>query len=371
LTAARTGNRVAEMPATRSKRSSRPGRAQDEQRDGRDAPAGHSADEPSRLRRSVPAHVFDANGSDRETDLTEESVPKLDDEVLLWTELNGEDVDVSVVAELLKLPDDLVSRLRTGELAPSLVDYEECLHVRVVDLTNGEALVPVAVDAVAGRNWLLTIHRGDGTQSESFRAAFRGETELGRLDSLSFLAALLETQVGSYFAAILAVEEQIEAFDTDVLRSKLADGEDALARLVALRSQLALIRRHLVRHRDTYSTLGDADLTMLGSEDSARRFQNLLGRLERAVDAAESARQMVAGSFEILMTKTGQRTNDIMKLLTLVSAALLPSSVIAGVLGMNFKQPFFDLSFLFWVVVALMVALMVGAITIARRRRWL
>jgi magnesium transporter len=80
---------------------------------------------------------------------------------------------------------------------------------------------------------------------------------------------------------------------------------------------------------------------------------------------------MVAGSFEILMTKTGQRTNDIMKLLTLVSAVLLPSSVIAGVLGMNFKQPFFDLSYLFWVVVGLMVALMVSAIVGARRRRWL
>jgi Mg2+ and Co2+ transporter CorA len=304
-------------------------------------------------------------------DLAVEGLPKLTKAVLLWLELHGDEADVETAGELLNLPDELVRQLRSADLQPTLADFEDCLHVRVVDLTVGARIVPVAVDAVAGQNWLLTINRGAGERSESFRAAFKGETELGRLDSLSFLAAFLETQVGSYFAAILAIEEQIDALDTEVLRSRLAEGEDALARLVGLRAQLALVRRHLVQHRDAYSTLGDPALTRLGSEDSARRFQTLLGRLERAVDAAESARQMVAGSFEILMTKTGQRTNDIMKLLTLVSAVLLPSSVIAGVLGMNFKQPFFDLSYLFWVVVGLMVALMVSAIVGARRRRWL
>jgi Mg2+ and Co2+ transporter CorA len=77
---------------------------------------------------------------------------------------------------------------------------------------------------------------------------------------------------------------------------------------------------------------------------------------------------MVGGSFEILMTKTGQRTNDIMKVLTLVSAALLPSSVIAGVLGMNFKQPFFEHGDVFWVAVAVMASLMLGTVFLAWRR---
>jgi magnesium transporter len=79
----------------------------------------------------------------------------------------------------------------------------------------------------------------------------------------------------------------------------------------------------------------------------------------------------VTGSFEILMTRSSQRTNETMKLLTLISAALLPSAVIAGVLGMNFKQAFFDLSYLFWVVVALMVALVLTVGLVARWRNWL
>ena len=102
-------------------------------------------------------------------------------------------------------------------LAPSLADYEQFLRVRVGEIAD-EKLVPFAVDAVAGENGLPTFHGKDGGHSERFRAAFRGETELGRLDSLSLLAALLECHVGAYFAAIATVEEEIEDFE-EVMRA--------------------------------------------------------------------------------------------------------------------------------------------------------
>ena len=304
-------------------------------------------------------------------DVGRDGLPKLDDGVLLWLDFDGAEPEIEAVAELLALPENLPRRLLSDEKRPSLAQYDDCLHVRVVDLTNDRRRRPVALDAVAGRNWLLTIDRTGGKSAGAFRGVFKGETELGRLDSLSFLAALLEAHVGSYFAAVADVEGQLDSFDENVMRGKLAGDQAALLQLVAFRRRLAVVRRHLLEHRDVYATLCDPDLTSLGSEESAKRFQSLLGRLERAVDGAEVARQMVAGSFEILMTKTGQRTNDIMKVLTLVSAALLPSSVIAGVLGMNFKLPFFGHGDLFWVAVAVMASLMLGTVLIAWRRDWL
>jgi magnesium transporter len=54
-----------------------------------------------------------------------------------------------------------------------------------------------------------------------------------------------------------------------------------------------------------------------------------------AVDAVDSAREMLIGSFDVPMTRTAQRTNDVMKVLTITSAALLPSTLIAAILGMN------------------------------------
>jgi Mg2+ and Co2+ transporter CorA len=58
------------------------------------------------------------------------------------------------------------------------------------------------------------------------------------------------------------------------------------------------------------------------------------------------------------------------KVLTVISAVLLPALVIAAVLGMNFRQPFFERTGLFWVVLAAMVALGIAIVGFARLRKW-
>ena len=71
------------------------------------------------------------------------------------------------------------------------------------------------------------------------------------------------------------------------------------------------------------------------------------------------------------MGRAAQDANDVMKVLTLLSAVLLPAIVLAGVMGMNFKLPFFDDPGNFWVVLAAMVVLAIVIGLAARWRRWI
>jgi Mg2+ and Co2+ transporter CorA len=88
------------------------------------------------------------------------------------------------------------------------------------------------------------------------------------------------------------------------------------------------------------------------------------------MDAVENARELLVGSFDIAMTKAGQRTNDIMRVLTVISSVLLPAVVVAGVMGMNFKVGLFDDPGNFFLVIAAMAALAVAILLMARWRRW-
>jgi magnesium transporter len=97
----------------------------------------------------------------------------------------------------------------------------------------------------------------------------------------------------------------------------------------------------------------------------------LVAHLDRTLDSIERCRNQLLGSFDIVMTRTNQRTNDVVRILTVISAVLLPSVVIAGVMGMNFQAELFDEPRLFYVVVAAMIALAILTLAFARWRRWI
>jgi len=73
----------------------------------------------------------------------------------------------------------------------------------------------------------------------------------------------------------------------------------------------------------------------------------------------------------VFMTQPAQRTNDVMKVLTVVSVLLLPAVVVAGVMGMNFKVGFFEHAGLFWVTIAGMGLMAAVTLAIARWRHWI
>ena len=105
--------------------------------------------------------------------------------------------------------------------------------------------------------------------------------------------------------------------------------------------------------------------------DHEGRFAALPDRLERALGAIEAEREMLLGSFDVHMSRTAQRTNEVMKALTVISATILPASLLASVLGMDTGIPVHAGHRAFWIVVAAMAAQAALVLVLARRARWI
>ena len=89
-------------------------------------------------------------------------------------------------------------------------------------------------------------------------------------------------------------------------------------------------------------------------------FRDLDVRLGRLLDALEAAKESVNGSFDLYVSQVAHRTNDIMKVLTIVSVTLLPASVILGFFGTSFESPRINTTGGFIVMVALIVLTTLG-----------
>jgi magnesium transporter len=317
---------------------------------------------------TVVSQLFDADREDQAVEVDESVVGSLSDRRLLWVDVKGDDeAELQRVAGLLNFERESVHSLLNPIGRPRLNVLGEYFEINVVALDDDDS--PLPLDLLAGRNWVATVHRSAVPFLDELRDRLDPDTELGRITAPSFLAALLDWQVGTYFNAVDKLEQEVDRLDDRAMREK--DPQSVLRDLIRMRHRIGAIRRTLAPHREVFAALARPDFEIVASSNSASHFRALIDRLERAIGAVENLRELLLGSFEILMTRTGQRTNDVMRLLTIISVILLPASVLAGVMGMNFQLAFFDDVRMFWVVIVTMAVIAVVVLVAARLRHWI
>jgi magnesium transporter len=101
-------------------------------------------------------------------------------------------------------------------------------------------------------------------------------------------------------------------------------------------------------------------------------FRDVHDHLMRISDLAENYRDMVGGLFEIHFAVIGNKTNDIMKTLAVVSAIILPLTLIAGIYGMNFEyMPELHTRYGYYATLAVMILITAILLFYFWRRGWL
>ena len=316
------------------------------------------------------ATLYDAKGKDRSVDLDQEAVSSLGDHELLWVDFDEHDEDaVRGAAEMLGLPAEAIDGIARRNGTAELERFPDAFRLRVVAVQeDGErgSLMASPIDIVAARNVVLTLHDGAVRDFEEFDRGTHGETRLGHLDAASFASALVDTVLTGYLRVVEDVERRVDTLDEQALRT--GDPEVFLREVVALRRRVAMLRRSLAPLRVALAPLGRPDAE---NPEVGKPWPGLLDRLERVIDTVENARELLIGSFDVFLARHAERTNDIMKALTILNAVLLPAVVVAGVMGMNFKLGFFDEATNFWFVVGAMLALAAGILGFGRWRGWL
>jgi magnesium transporter len=303
---------------------------------------------------------------------------------LLWIDVVGRDPDdLQRIGDAVGLERSTLARLHEPGDRADLTQSPRHIHLVLQDIeVNGTddatklarsagdpdaaSLRRHSVDIVAGRDWVVTVHEGELPAFRRLDAATEGDTRLGKLDAASFVAAITDEILDDYLELVESIEAEIDTLDQWALRSP--SDRDVLARIVRVRRRIGFIRRTLAPHRVAFAALARPDMAL--HDELGQPWPGLTDRLERALDAVENLRDLLLGTFDIHMGRAAQESNDIMKVLTLISAVLLPSVVLAGVMGMNFHPAFFDVPENFWIVVGAMAAFAVGLLGVARLRGW-
>ena len=314
---------------------------------------------------SVTGRLYDSSAEDREVEISSDT-PTPSGDQLLWIDVRRDEAQLRLVDEALGLKNQLMELVEPRQ-QPRLVQGKQFVRISVIGLQSStDEARPVPVDLVAMTNIVVSVHdekiEGLGVPLD----VVEGETQFGALDESAFVAVLLDAILAGYFRAVEGIERKIDEYDTRALEAR--SGDDLIGDLVGLRREVAVLRRALSPQREVFYTLERPGLVLVDSESAA--WPQIADRFRQAVEAVENARELLVGTFDIVISRQGERTNDVMRVLTVISSVLLPSVVIAGVMGMNFKPSFFDDPQNFLIVIGAMVVLAVVILLFARLRHW-
>jgi Mg2+ and Co2+ transporter CorA len=317
--------------------------------------------------------MFDADRKDRALTFEEALDTKASQRQLLWIDIEGElELDrLRALAAKFELDPETARSLATRETGPSVELHGGHFHVRVAAEPNPDRRGGAHwLDIVAAKNVVISQHEQPIALLDQINGRIAADATIGELDSAEFVASVLDAILTRYHAAVDALEDELDEIDAEALTRPRTT--PLFAKLVDIRHRISRLRRVLAAHRELFGSLGRPDFGRGVRSADPDVFVAVANRYESVLVSLESVRDVVLGSFDILMTRTAQRTNDVMRALTLATVMALPATVTAGFLGMNVIVPVpNDNPASFWLIAAAVVLFELVLFAVARWRRWI
>jgi len=193
------------------------------------------------------------------------------------------------------------------------------------------------IDIFAGKDFLITI--SDPTCPTTQQALDRARRDGDDEHPGKLLYLILDTIVDLYFPAIDHFDDRI-----DQLEDKVFDGPspEILQSVFAIKRELIDLRRVLVNTRDASLHLQRDPNTIIDT-DHQPYVRDTYDHIARLLDSVETQRDLLNNTLDIYLSSVANRTNEVMKVLTVLGTIALPALAISGIYGMNLKGlPFED-----------------------------
>jgi magnesium transporter len=318
--------------------------------------------------------VFRADRPPAAADLAAWPALYADDDNLLWVDVVASDeVELARVTEALAIDPRALATTRRPDRRPTVRVYPA--HALVTGVAaevhtpaGGEpVLEAVPLDLFVGRNFLLSLHARPLPFLDELEERTATDPRLGRLDAAYLLYLLLDTLVDHYAREFGEVEDAVERLEEQLLREP---GRDALNEAVRLKGHIYDFRRLVAPHRDAYTALVAGDVSARAGPVEGY-FRDLLVQLGSLIDRMDHVRDLATGSYNLYISNISHRTNQQLRVLTFLSAVLLPMTVLTGIFGTNFALAEYQAWEPFYVMLGGMGLITAGLLAFFRRRRWL
>jgi magnesium transporter len=263
-----------------------------------------------------------------------------DKESLVWIDIEKPtDEDNKLLADVFHFHPLTIEDAIETRNHPKVESYNDYLFLIVHGVTmetNSTNFVTHELDIYLGQNYVLTYHHEMFRSINTVKAQVRANTFTCARGADYLLHQILDQLVDLYIPVVDDFDNKINELEDRIFQMKRGDNK-ILGEIMDLKRSVARLIRISTKQLDVLSRLARGEFPLI-DKMVLPFYRDVYDHLHRVSDLAENYRDLVGGLLNIHFNVLAGKTNDVVKLLTIFSAIILPLSLIAGIYGMNFEN---------------------------------
>ena len=218
---------------------------------------------------------------------------------------------------------------------PKLEEFDDqvLMLARSVYPDSGTHTRPVAI--FWGEGYVVTFQaRTNGCWNPVRERIRSGRTRMRSWGSDYLAYALLDATIDHYFPTVEKILDRLTELEQEVTSTSVGD---LAAQLTVLKSDLLELRGALFPLREALTALHRSESELV-TEGTRPYLRDALDHVLQLLDLIESARDTANNLLNMNVSLVGYRTNEVMRVLTIIATIFIPLTFVAGLYGMNFAS---------------------------------
>ncbi|MCX2743535.1 magnesium/cobalt transporter CorA [Mangrovivirga sp. M17] len=318
------------------------------------------------------ADWFDENTSFFELEQFKE---QMDEKHISWLNFHGlnEVKYIKGLGDQLSISNMIMEDMLDTRQRPKLEEMEDYLFFTLKSITNArideeDEMNIEQINFIVGKNYVVSLQEKKADIFEEVRRRIRNNSGVIRSKGSDYLLfSLLDAVIDQYYYVLDQVIGRIEQLEEEVLENF---DRDVLIDIETQRKKLNNLMRVINPLKDAAFSLEIRQKYI--QKKNMKYFHDLKDNVQNIIDQVDFNRNIIDGLSNLYFSNLSQNSNEIFKVLTIISSIFIPISFIAGVFGMNFEKMYgLGDPDGFTITLTVMALIVVSMLIFFKRKNWL
>jgi magnesium transporter len=320
--------------------------------------------------------LYHDGSDDVEEGFTVEQLPSLlkQEHLVIWVDMEAPtEADDRVLLDIFRFHPLTVEDCRATRHHPKVEEFPDYIYFilhAVRTNSSPERFNTVELDGYLGRNFVVTYHHETFPSIDKVKQSVRVTPVTCQRGAPFLLHQIIDHIVDDYLPVMDDFDERVNALEDNIFSIRRPNDE-ILEEILALKRSLLRVKRISSKQLEVLYRMSHGQFQLITGA-ALPFFRDIFDHLVRVTDLAENYRDLISGSLDAYLSVVSNRLNEIMKVLTIFSAVMLPLTFIAGVYGMNFdNMPELHSRYGYYSVWAIMVLVAFAMLIFFWARGWI